>query len=75
MDHATRVKVLKQIIDETAYRLMAGGLSLADAETQVRRVRDQARLLLPNEMEKFDLIYQSRLTRLIDQFVRPGDDA
>lgn len=73
LDHEMRVRVLKQIIDEAACRLMVGEISVSEAETLVSRVRTQARLLLPNDMDRFDLIYQSRLNRLIDQFVRPHD--
>lgn len=72
MDHNNRVQVLKQIVDEAAVRLMVGGLSVDEAEGMLRRVRNQAQLLLPEQMETFDLIYQSRLRRLIDQFVRPN---
>jgi len=72
LDHENRVKVLKQIVDEATVRLVVGGLSVDEAEGILRRVRNQAQLLLPEQMETFDLIYQSRLQRLIDQFVRPS---
>ena len=71
MDHETRVKVLKQIVDEAVFRLTASDATLPEAEIIVQRVRDQARLLLPDKMQTFDLIYQSRLQRVIDQFIRP----
>ena len=72
MDHDTRVRVLRQIVDEASYRLILGKLTLPDAERLSAQVRNQARLLLPEQMETYDLIYQSRLSRLIDQFVRPN---
>lgn len=71
MDHDTRVTVLKQIVDEAVLRVMAGDVTLPEAELMVQRVRNQARLLLPDKMQTFDLIYQSRLRRVIDQFIRP----
>lgn len=71
MDHETRVRVLKQIVDEAVFRLTAGDITLPEAELIVQRVRNQARLLLPDKMQAFDLIYQSRLQRVIDQFIRP----
>jgi len=71
MDHETRVRVLKQIVDEAVLRMMAGDVTLPEAELIVQRVRNQARLLLPDKMQAFDLIYQSRLERVIDQFIRP----
>ena len=70
MDHETRVKVLKQIVDEAVFRLTTGDATLHEAELIVQRVRNQARLLLPDKMQTFDLIYQSRLQRVIDQFIR-----
>jgi hypothetical protein len=70
MDHETRVKVLKQIVDEAVFRLTAGDATLPEAELVVQRVRNQARLLLPDKMQAFDLIYESRLQRVIDQFIR-----
>jgi hypothetical protein len=71
MDNETRVKVLKQIVDEAVFRLAAGEATLPEAELIVQRVRNQARLLLPDKLQTFDLIYQSRLQRVIDQFIRP----
>ena len=72
LDHDNRVKILKQIVDEASVRLVVGGLSIDEAERILQRVRNQAELLLPEQMETFDLIYQSRLRRLIDQFIRPS---
>jgi hypothetical protein len=71
MDNETRARVLKQIVDEAVFRLTAGDITLHEAELIVKRVRNQARLLLPDKMQTFDLIYQSRLQRVIDQFIRP----
>jgi hypothetical protein len=71
MDNETKVRVLKQIVDEAVFRLTVGDTTLSEAELIVQRVRDQARLLLPDKMQTFDLIYQSRLQRVIDQFIRP----
>ena len=71
MDNETRVRVLKQIVDEAVFRLTTGDATLHEAELIVQRVRNQARLLLPEKMQTFDLIYQSRLQRVIDQFIRP----
>ncbi len=70
MDHETRVRVLKQIVDEAVVRIAAGQVAQAEAEIIVQRVRDQAQLLLPDKMQTFDLIYGSRLQRVIDQFIR-----
>jgi hypothetical protein len=70
MNHEFRVRVLKSIVDHASYRLMLAEMDMAKAEELVGRVRNQARLLLPNEIETYDLIYHSRLSRLVDQFIR-----
>lgn len=68
MDHETKVRVLKQIVDEASFRIMKGELTKSEGEALLERVRNQAKLLLPEQMERFELIYKSRLTRLIEQF-------
>lgn len=70
MDHETRVRVLKQIVDEAVVILTTGGMTLPEAERIVQRVRNQAQLLLPEQMQTYDLIYESRLQRIIEQFVQ-----
>ncbi len=72
MNHEERVRVIQEIVDEATLRLMMGGITLTDADLILLRVRNQARLLLPDKMQTYDLIYHSRLQRLIDQFVRPN---
>ena len=73
MNREYRVNVLKTIVDQASLRLMLGDMNIAKAEELVTRVRNQARLLLPNDMATYDLIYHSRLTRLVEQFIRSKD--
>ena len=75
MDHETRVRVLQQIVDEASGLIVLGKISLPEAEAMLKRVRNQAYLLLPAHMETYDLIYHSRLSRLINQFIRPREFA
>jgi pyrroline-5-carboxylate reductase len=63
------VKKLRDLVDATADRLVGGGISLAEAEELVQQTRLQAEELIPQEMEKYDLIYEARFRRLIEQFV------
>jgi hypothetical protein len=42
---------------------------LGEARKEAALVRIKAESLIPDQMEKFDLIYGSRLKRLIQQFV------
>lgn len=73
MDHETRVRVLKQIVDEAVLRLMIGGVAPSEAQAIAERVRNQARLLIPSQMHTYDLIYGNRLRRVIEQFVQSSD--
>lgn len=68
-DQHDKVKQLRDLIDSTSDRLVNGGLSLQEAEELVRNTRLQAEVLIPDEMDKYDLIYETRFQRLIEQFV------
>jgi hypothetical protein len=69
------VKKLRDLVDETAERIVKGGLSLEEAERLVVETRAKAETLIPDDMDKFDLIYGSRFRRLIDQFIKTEDVA
>lgn len=64
-----KVKQLRDLVDSTADRLVNGGLSMAEAEELVQKTRLQAEMLIPAEMDKYELIYEARFRRLIEQFV------
>lgn len=49
--------------------LKKGDLTLGEAKKEAALVRLKAESLIPDQMDKFDLIYGSRLKRLIQQFV------
>lgn len=68
---------LKEIVDEACQQVRYGNLSKAEAEELARRVRREAGQLVPEQMETYDLLYEARFRRLIEQFVTPrkGDDS
>ena len=64
-----KVKQLRDLVDSTADRLVNGGLSVPEAEELIKETRLQAEMLIPDEMDKYELIYEARFRRLIEQFV------
>ena len=65
-----RLRVIRHIVDDVARQIENGLLSEEVARELVATVRFQAGLLIPDQMETFDLIYSSRFDRLIRQFIR-----
>ena len=60
------------MVDDLSRRLTEEIADEARAADLAGAVRFQARLLIPEQMGTYDLIYASRLQRLIQQFVRPA---
>jgi hypothetical protein len=69
-DQHDNIKKLRDLVDDTADKIVNGELSAAEAEALVRNTREKAELLIPEDMDKYDLIYQTRFERLIDQFIK-----
>jgi hypothetical protein len=65
---------LKQLVDKTSEQLRWGKLSLREAIELTEETREQAKKLIPDMMNKYDLIYASRFERLIWQFVMPREN-
>jgi len=62
---------LKELVDSTADKLQRGNLSLREAIELTMETREKAESLIPDMMDKYELIYESRFERLIWQFVMP----
>jgi len=69
LDSEGRLKRVKKIVDQACEKIKSGELTLGEAKKEAALVRLKAESLIPEEMEKFDLIYGSRLKRLIQQFL------
>ncbi len=69
LDSGEKLKRVKEIVDEACEKIKKGDLTLGEARTEAALVRLKAEALIPDQMDKFDLIYGSRLKRLIQQFV------
>jgi hypothetical protein len=71
LDDNKRVKKLRLMVDDVCEKIKSGKLTLGEARKEAALVRLKAQKLIPFEMEKFDLIYGSRLNRMIEQYLMP----
>jgi hypothetical protein len=71
LDDNRRIKKLRQMVDDVCDKIKNGKLTLGQARKEAALVRLKAERLIPFEMEKFDLIYTSRLNRMIEQYLLP----
>ena len=62
---------LKQLVDQTSEQLQWGNLTVWEARERIRQTRAQAEMLIPNQMELYQRIYEARFQRLVEQFVLP----
>jgi hypothetical protein len=71
LDDDKRIKKLQRMVEEVCEKIKSGKLTFGEARKEAALVRLKAEKLIPFEMEKFDLIYTSRLMRMIEQFLLP----
>ncbi len=60
---------LKKLVDSTVREIESGGLSIETANRLVAATRLKAEKLIPDDMEKYDMIYGARFKRLIEQYI------
>ena len=60
---------LRELVDSACEEIMGGRLNRQEATVLAQRVRRQAQEIIPDLMDKFDLIYKSRFERLISQYI------
>lgn len=71
LDYDERIKKLQKMVDEVCEKIKSGKLTIGEARKEAALVRLKAEKLVPFQMDKFDLLYKSRLERLIEQFLLP----
>jgi hypothetical protein len=62
---------LKKLVDRTSEKLQWGNLTVREACERIRQTRVQAEVLIPDQMELYQRIYEARFQRLLEQFVLP----
>ncbi|MGB2696565.1 MAG: hypothetical protein WBD28_01745 [Candidatus Zixiibacteriota bacterium] len=75
LEYDERIKKLKKIVDKACDKIKSSKMTLGQAKTEAALVRLKAEALIPEQMEKFDLIYGNRLKRLIQQYIEKKDKA
>jgi len=68
-DEDEKLAQLRELVDSACEEIMGGRLDISEATVLAQRVRRQAAEIIPDMMDRFDLIYQSRFERLISQYV------
>jgi hypothetical protein len=68
-----KLAALRELVDSACEEIMGGRLDRQEATVLAQRVRRQAQEIIPDLMDKFDLIYNSRFERLISQYIEGGD--
>lgn len=65
---------VRELVDPLCRRIVRREVDEERARELIDRVRLEASYLIPDRMDLYDLIYGSRFERLIDQFLRRGDE-
>ncbi|MFH1502701.1 MAG: hypothetical protein ABIG03_06610 [Candidatus Eisenbacteria bacterium] len=64
-----KLALLRELVDSACEEIMGGRLNRQEATVLAQRVRREAQEIIPDLMDKFDLIYKSRFERLISQYI------
>jgi hypothetical protein len=64
-----KLQQLRELVDSACEEIRGGRLDRQEATVLAQRVRREARAIIPDLMDKFDLIYKSRFERLISQYI------
>lgn len=74
MSEDEKIKNLKALVDRTAEDLQSGDLGEEKARELIAETRKEAEKLIPDDMDKYDMIYGARFERLLDQFIKARQD-
>ena len=64
-----KLRALRELVDSACEEIMGGRLNRQEATVLAQRVRREASGIIPDLMDKFDLIYKARFERLISQYI------
>ncbi|HDS00916.1 MAG TPA: hypothetical protein ENO22_12125 [candidate division Zixibacteria bacterium] len=70
MTEEEKIENLRKLVDRTAEDIQSGDLTEEKARELIAKTREEAEDLIPDDMEKYDMIYGARFERLIDQFIK-----
>ena len=64
-----KLAALRELVDSACEEIRGGRLNRQEATVLAQRVRREAQEIIPDLMDKFDMIYKSRFERLISQYI------
>jgi len=67
-----RLAAIRSVVDAACHRIESGELDEPQARELAATIRFQVGLLIPEQMDTYDLIYGARFERLIEQFAGGG---
>lgn len=70
MTEEEKIQSLRKLADRTAEDIQSGDLTEEKARELIAKTREEAEALIPEDMDKYDMIYGARFERLIDQFIK-----
>lgn len=70
MTQEEKVHTIQKLVDQTSEDIESGTLTEEKATELMATTRTEAENLIPEDMDKYDLIYTTRFERLIDQFIK-----
>lgn len=65
-----RVEELQSLVDPICQKIMRGEVTEKEARELIAEARLQASFQIPDQMDLYDMVYESRFERLIEQFLR-----
>lgn len=69
MEQTEKIGRLRNLVDFVSGQLTSGVISKPTALKLVKMAREKAQKIVPEQMELYDLIYENRFKRLIEQFL------
>jgi hypothetical protein len=74
MTEDEKITALKNLVDRTCQDIESGDLTEEKARQVITDTRAEAEKLIPDDMDKYDLIYGARFERLMDQYIKVKQD-
>jgi hypothetical protein len=63
-----KLRTLQTLVDNAGRIIVTGTLTRSQARDLAKQTRESARLIIPDQIELYDMIYGSRFTYWIDHF-------
>ncbi len=74
MTEEEKIKKLRELVDRTAEDIESGDLSEEKVRELIEKTRREAEEFIPEDMDKYDMIYGARFERLLNQFVKAKEE-